>query len=271
MTMRRVFPLLLACAALSCVSPELQAVKIIAHRGASWDAPENTVPSVELGFERGADAVEIDVYLSADGRVVAIHDADTKRVTGVRLEVEQSTVAELQKLDAGSWKGAQWAGTTIPTLEEVLDAVPDRGRLVIEIKGGEEVVPAVEAVLDASGKRRQAMIIAFSYPVIRAAKQRMPDVPSFWLYGFSRREAKAWGNPSLEDLLAKAVDAQLDGLNLRADGPFDKAFVDSVHAAGMRLLVWTENDPASARRLVEQGVDAITTDRPAFLRRELGL
>src|SRR5438034_6344625 len=109
-------------------------MKIIAHRGASHDAPENTLAAVHLAWQQNADAVEIDVHLSKDGKLVVIHDATTKRTCGVSHKVRELTLAELKSLDAGKWKGRQWVGETIPTLDEVLDIVPKGRGLVIEMK-----------------------------------------------------------------------------------------------------------------------------------------
>src|SRR3954468_15593010 len=114
---------------------------IIAHRGASRDAPENTLAAVRLAWAQHADAVEIDVHLTRDGRLAVIHDPDTQRTTGVPRIVAQSTFAELSELDAGAWKNARFAGEKIPALEDVLAVVPDGKRLFVEIKGGPEVVP----------------------------------------------------------------------------------------------------------------------------------
>ncbi len=249
---------------------EARGLEIIAHRGASHDAPENTLPSIELGYEHGADAVEIDIYLTKDGRIVAIHDRDTARVAGTRLEVRRATLAELKELDVGRWKGAEWADTRIPTLDEVLEKVPAGKRLVIEIKCGAEVVPELERVLDASGKRASVSLIGFSFTVIREAKKRLPDIPAYWLYGFSAQEKALWGIVGLDTLIQRAKGAGLDGLDLNARGPFDKAFIDKLGEAGLKLLVYTVNDVTLARRLAEMGVAGITTDRPAWLRERLG-
>src|SRR5438445_6957075 len=109
-------------------------MEIIAHRGASYDAPENTLASVKLAWEQKADAVEIDVHLSKDGSIVVIHDANTSKVAGVRKRVSDQTLAELKGLDVGRWKGPKWASERIATLDEVLATVPERKRLFIEIK-----------------------------------------------------------------------------------------------------------------------------------------
>ena len=99
------------------VAKSCPGVEIIAHRGASHLAPENTLASVELAWKRGADAVEIDIWLTKDGRIVAIHDEDTERTTGRKWVIADHTLAELRRLDAGSWKDESYAGEPIPILE----------------------------------------------------------------------------------------------------------------------------------------------------------
>ncbi|MEX2300950.1 MAG: glycerophosphodiester phosphodiesterase [Bryobacterales bacterium] len=245
------------------------AVEIVAHRGASHDAPENTLPAAKLGWERNADAVEVDIYLTRDGKIAVIHDDNTKRTAGVDKRIDEQTLAELKSLDAGSWKGQQWAGTRIPALDEVLAAIPSGKRLFIEIKCGPEVLPELEAALDRSGKHAQVVIISFGYPVVEQAKKRFRTIPVYWLYGFSEREKKGYGDPSLGDLIAKAKAAGLDGLDVNFRGPFGKEFVEQLSAEGMKLYVYTVNESADASRLAEIGVAGITTDRPAYLRETL--
>ena len=104
-------------------------VEIIAHRGASHDAPENTLESVKLGWVQGADAVEVDVYLSKDGYIVLHHDGSTKKLAGVDRKVVDQTLAELQQLDVGSWKGDKWKDVRIPKLADVLSTIPEGRRL----------------------------------------------------------------------------------------------------------------------------------------------
>ena len=113
-------------------------VEIIAHRGASYLAPENTMSSVLLGWEKQAD-VEVDVHLSEDGHVVVIHDASTKHITGMDLEVKGTTLEELRELDFGSHKGPEFTGERIPLLSEVLATIPPGRKLYVEIKCGKEI------------------------------------------------------------------------------------------------------------------------------------
>ena len=242
------------------------AVEIVAHRGASHDAPENTLPAVKLGWEQGADAVEIDIHATRDGKIVAIHDKDTWRVTGQRGVVAEMHFDQLRLLDAGAWKGAQWSGTRIPTLAQVLETVPPGGKLVVEIKCSRDVLPELSRVLDASGKRDQVMLIAFDYDTIRAAKRSMPDLPSYWLYGFSESEAASYGVRSEEDLIQRVQEAALDGLDVRHSGEWTGGLAATLRKLGKALYVYTVNDAEQARRLRDLGVTGITTDRPAFIR-----
>src|SRR3954468_21594878 len=99
-------------------------MEIIAHRGASWEAPENTLSAVKLAWEQGADAVEVDVQLSRDKRVVVIHDDDTRKIAGLKKKVAEQTWEDLQKLDVGRWKAARWTGERLADLDQVLATVP---------------------------------------------------------------------------------------------------------------------------------------------------
>ena len=117
-------------------------IKIIAHRGASHLAPENTLASVELAWRLGADAVEVDVRLTRDGRIVAIHDPTTDRTAGIHLEVAATHSSHLRRLDVGRYKHPRFAGERIPYLEEVLQTVPPGRQLFVEIKCGPQILPA---------------------------------------------------------------------------------------------------------------------------------
>jgi len=232
-------PLLLAVLA--------QGVEIVAHRGASHDAPENSLEAFRLGWEQ-ADTNELDVHLSRDGRLVVIHDASTKRTAKVDKPVVEQTFEELK-------------GLGVPALEEVVAGVPAGKRLFIEIKCGPEALPELARVLKDRAPERFA-IIAFNADTLRKAKKQHPAIPVYWLAGY-KAETK------LEDLLAKAKAEGFDGLDLNHQFPIDAAFVKRIHDAGLKLHVWTVNDAAVARRLAAAGVDGLTTDRPAWLRARL--
>jgi glycerophosphoryl diester phosphodiesterase len=245
------------------------AVEIIGHRGASHDAPENTLSSFKLGYEQKADADELDIYLTKDGKVVVIHDGMTARTAGVTNRVADSTLEELRRLDVGKfgpWKGRGFS-EKIPLLEEVLPLIPEGKRLFIEIKCGPEVLPELEKVLQRGGKKsEQTVIIGFGYETMQQAKARFPKLQVYWL---ASGNSKTKQHPPIEELILKAKAAKLDGLDLSSDFPIDAAFVESVHKAGLKLYTWTVDDPEVARQEAAAGVDGITTNRAGWLREQL--
>lgn len=243
-------------------------MEIVAHRGASHLAPENTVAAAQLAWRKHADAVEVDVHLSQDGRVVVIHDGSTKRTGGLELEVAETPAERLRELDVGSFKDEAFAGARIPLLQEIIATVPDNRRLFVEIKCGPEAVSPLESVIESSGKREQIVIIGFDFETVKAAKRLMPDVPTYWLVGTKKdEETDAWipHDPKLADQVASSG---LDGLNVHWAG-VTAEFAARVQALGVPLYVWTVDDVAEARRLAKLGVAGITTNRPGWLRRRL--
>jgi glycerophosphoryl diester phosphodiesterase len=265
----RFMKLFIAVASLSLFAGSMFAVDIVAHRGASWDAPENTLAAMKLGWEQGADGVELDLHLSKDGKIVVIHDFDTKRIGGVDKKVVDQNFAELRKLDMGSWKGARWAGEPVPIFDEVLATVPEGKRIFIEIKVGPEILPELGRALKRSGKKpEQLVIISFRYDTMEASKKRFPKLQHYWLHSY-RKDKETGEYPKIEDLIASAKAANLDGLNLNHNFPADKEFGQKVKDAGLGLYVWTVNDVEIAKRWIAAGVEGITTDRPAWLREQL--
>lgn len=255
----------------SIQSADAQQVQLVSHRGESEDAPENTLASVNLAWERGIPGAEVDVYLTADGHLIAMHDANTRRTTGVDRQVRESTLAELQELEAGSWKGARWAGEPIPTLEQILRTVPDDRELFIEVKDDAEAIPAVERAIQLYARNPANMvIISFQADAVAESKRRMPELRAYYLSSFRRdADTGAW-SPTVEELIERAQELNADALNLSANGPIDAEFVRKVKEAGLGMYVWTVNDPEVARCMIDAGVDGITTDRAAALREELG-
>jgi len=245
-------------------------VQIVAHRGESADAPENTLAAFRLAWERGVEAIELDVHQAADGALVVIHDADTERTTGVRKIVKESALEDLESLDAGSWKGGDWAGEPIPTLDEALATVPENGVCFVEIKVGPEAVPAlVESVRNSGLSPEQVVIISFHADTIAETKRRLPALRAYFLSGFRQDEATGAWSPTVEELIATAREIKADALNVSYRGPIDETFVRKVRDAGLGFYVWTVDDAGEARRLVELGVDGITTNRAAWLREQL--
>jgi glycerophosphoryl diester phosphodiesterase len=234
-------------------------VKVVAHRGASHQAPENTLASVELAWRLGADAVEVDVHLTQDGRIVAIHDPTTDRTAGTHLEIAATHSSHLRRLDVGRYKHPRFAGERIPYLEEALQTVGPGRQLFVEIKCGPEILPPLAETIAASGKRSQTVLLGFDLDTMKAAKKMMPDVPAFWLC--DKRLLTSYDR----SIARKAKAGGVDGLDVHWSG-ITRRFIRTVKAAGLQLYIWTVDDPAQAVRLKAMGADGITTNCPGRLK-----
>lgn len=230
-------------------------LRVVAHRGASDVAPENTLAAVDLAWRLGADAVEVDVRLTADRRVVVIHDPTTDRTAGVHLEVAATDSRHLRELDVGRHRHPCFAGERIPYLEEVLETIPTGRQLFIDIKCGPEILVPLGEAVTASGKRAQVAVLGFDLDTLRTVKRMGPNVPAYWLRA-KRRFASYAGS-----LARQARAASMDGLDVHWSG-VTRHFIQAVRTAGLQLQVWTVDDPAHALRLQAQGVDGITTNCP---------
>ncbi len=243
---------------------------IIAHRGESFDAPENTLASVNLAWERGAEAVEVDVHISRDNHVVVIHDAKTKRIGGRNKKVKSQTLVQLKELDVGSWKSDKYTGEQIPTLKEVLETVPTGRKLIIEVKSDIKTIPYLKKNVENSGlKNDQIEIISFNYGVVAEAKRILPNHKVLFLADLDYNAYTKLRSSSVEKLISKAKYANLDGLNVWAGKILTKEFAQKIKSAELLLYVWTVNDPKKAKELVSWGIDGITTDRAKWMRDKL--
>ncbi len=244
-------------------------MEIIAHRGASWDAPENTLAAIRIAWAQAADAVELDLRLSRDGELVLMHDPNTRRTAGCDQLVAAQSSAELQALDAGLWKGAAWAGERIPLLSAALAALPRGRRLFLELKiGPEALLPLRSELRNAGTDLSQIVFLAFDHAMVSALRKGFPTAHVHWLVGRNSFEC-ADPPAALASVVAQARAAGADGLGLDCRIPLSTASVAAIAAAGLQLVVWTVDEPALARRLVRVGVRRITTNRPAFLRASL--
>jgi glycerophosphoryl diester phosphodiesterase len=219
-----------------------------------------------LGWEKGAD-VEVDVFLTGDNRIVAIHDSTTKRTAGPELEVAETTASELRKLDVGKYKAEKYAGEKIPFLDDIVGTIPPGRKLYVEIKCGQEILPHLHRLIGDSGKMSQIVIIGFDLETVTASKKLIP-VPTYWLKGTAKdKETEEWipHDPNLVDI---ARDNGLDGIDVHYAG-VTKELVAAAGSLGQKLYVWTVDDPVEAARLAELGVAGITTNRPGWLREQL--
>ncbi|MHA7264646.1 glycerophosphodiester phosphodiesterase [Arthrobacter sp. TMN-37] len=242
---------------------------VIAHRGASADAPENTLPAVDLGAAVKADFVEIDVQRTLDGELVVIHDTTLGRTTDVEAKfparapyrVADFTYAEISTLDAGSWFGAGFEGTPVPTLQQVLDTLHGRAGLLLEVKSPElypGIAGQIAAALDSEGwlnadaRAGRLVVQSFNWDFMREFNALAPEVPAGLL----------GGPPAAEEYAELSTWAdQINPSHTRVT----EEFVATVHQYGMETWPYTIDDPDRMRALAALGVDGIITNKPALL------
>jgi len=231
---------------------------VVAHRGASALAPEHTIAAYEKAIEAGADALELDVRLSADDQVVVIHDATLDRTTDGSGPVHERTLQQLKRLDAGAWFGEAFRGQRIQTLTELLERFRDRVGFTVELKGGSDFYPGIEervlTFLQIYDVLDRSLVVSFDHPALKKLKGLDRDV---------RVGALVTGR--LLDPTALAPPGILDAVCLRAELTTERE-VELVRKAGLEVYVWVVNEPLLARRLAGWGVRGLITDRPDLLR-----
>ncbi len=247
----------------------LQAQSIVAHRGASYDAPQNTIPAFELAFKKGADFIEGDFHLTKDKRVVCFHDNETSKIADKKLIIKHSTWEELKRLDVGIKKGKKWQGLRMPLLEDVIEKVPPGKGIFIEIKSGIETVPYIQKIISASKlKSSQVYFISFKKEVLIKCKELMPSVKTLWLVSLKKKGGKV--NYSAIQLLetVKKIKADAVGTSFLAS-EVTAENVKLLQDSGIEWNVWTVNKPEDGKLLKDTGVNFITTDRPLLIRKSL--
>ncbi|YCM42197.1 glycerophosphodiester phosphodiesterase [Verrucomicrobiaceae bacterium 227] len=239
---------------------------IVAHRGASADAPENTMAAFNEAWRQGADAIEGDFRLTKDGRIVTIHDDTTKRTSTKNLLVAGTDWATLKTLDAGSWKGAQWSSEKFPLLSEVLAGMPKGKGIFIEIKCGPEIVPRLfEVLAESKTTLEQITVISFNKDVIRAVKKREPKITANWLSGF-KKEKDGTYSPDLNSTIATLKAIGANGLGAQALPEFAHDLGKSLRKNKFGYHVWTVDAAETGRHYVAAGVQSVTTNKPKLMR-----
>src|SRR5215208_560478 len=230
---------------------------IFAHRGASAHAPENTLAAFELALLQNADAIELDVKLSADGRAVVIHDSTVDRTTGSHGRVKDLSFAQLRSLDAGSFFSENYRGEQIPSLEEVFEIVGKHAFINVELTNyttpRDSLVETVCMLVKQFGLQERVMFSSFFAWNLSKARAYLPEVPrgllafDGWLGAWARSFGFNFGKYQALHPYCKDVTSQQ---------------VQRVHRLNRRIHVWTVNAADDMRRLFHWGVDAIFTDDP---------
>jgi glycerophosphoryl diester phosphodiesterase len=228
-------------------------VQIMAHRGSSKAAPENTMAAIRKAIDDGADWVEIDVQETADGEVVLFHDSDFMKLAGVDLKIWDATLDDLQEIDIGSWFAPEFRDERVPTLAEVLDACKGKIRVNIELKYYGHDVQLEQRVADIVASREMdSDVIAMSLKMdgVRKMKAIRPE----WRVGLLMSVAAG-------DL--KQVEADFLAVNA---GFANRRLIRTAHESGREVYVWTVNDAPTMSSMISRGADGLLTDRPALAR-----
>jgi glycerophosphoryl diester phosphodiesterase len=251
---------------------------VIGHRGYCQFAPENTLPSFQLAMRAGADLVELDYRLSADGVPIVIHDRELNRTTDAtrkwrrkRVKVAAKTAAEIQALDAGKWFADGFAGTRIPLLSEALHAIQGHAVALIERKAGDAA--SCFRLLREKGLINHVVIQSFDWEYLRQFHEKEPHQllaalgPAHILaggkrpLGIVRRLNRAW-----------LIQAQKSGAKIVVWSPkVSKGSIRLAHSKGLKVWVYTINNARLAKRLLRAGVDGIITDNPALIWKVMAL
>jgi len=239
---------------------------IIAHRGESYDAPENTLASINLAWKRDADGVEIDVQLTKDKKIVLIHDKTTLRTGGKYKRIASNNYDEILKIDVGKFKANKWENERIPLLDVVIDTIPRNKILFVEIKSDEKIIKPLKNLIEQKNiNPDQIKFIGFNIYMMELIKKSCPEFESYWIIG-----GKFYKNKSnLKETITKCKSAELDGLDAQARKYLNKDVIHSVKNSSLKIYTWTVDDPERAKQLYLAGINGITTNKAAWLKNKL--
>lgn len=244
-------------------------VLVVAHRGASAYAPENTLEAFNKAWELGADAIEGDFHMTNDNRIVCIHDDNTREVSGESLNVAESDFETLRSLDVSRHFKQGYENVKMPNLEEVLASVPEDKSIFIELKGDNWKVPLFLKILESSNlKQEQIVILSFEPGVLSTIEKEKPDLTTVLLVSQKSNFTGAL-KPSLDDILNWARTIQCDGISLKAHPLLGLDYGERIHNAGYSFHVWTVDEPAWAIEMASRGAASITTNKPDVIRAAL--
>ncbi|HST19515.1 MAG TPA: glycerophosphodiester phosphodiesterase family protein [Blastocatellia bacterium] len=259
---------------------------VIAHRGASGLAPENTLAAFKIAIALGADGIEMDVQLSADNRVIVMHDARVNRTTNATGNIADFTTDQLVRLDAGAWfdrrlalrprvramaerasnsargNGLRFSGEPVPTLEAALALLAPAGlrRIYIELKGDQKaqqpLLEATVALVRGFHIEQSATLLSFDHKIVKQVKQYAPDIRTAATFSIAGR-----GSANARSIIDSAARADADEVALHY-GLATRRAVEALHESGLAVSVWTANSKLVMRRLAACGVDSIMTNFP---------
>lgn len=235
---------------------------IVGHRGFASIAPENTLVSYAEAIRAGAQFVECDVHLTADGVPVVVHDSNLKRTTGFDAEVRDVDSRLISQLDAGSWKSPVYAGERVPTLEQLLALTLGKAVLAIELKAAEMEDKVKTALENAGAKPSDVIIFAWEPKTLSRMRELEPELSTIYLV-----EKMPTGGK--ERLFKDAEGSGATGLGMNHT-LVDEAFIRDAHARDLEVFAWTVNEPKRMRQLAAWGIDTLISDDPALAIQTVG-
>lgn len=238
----------------------MKRINIIAHRGASASAMENTLKAFKAAWVEGADGIEGDFLLSADKQIICFHDLNGRRLLGKEIAIKSQSLAALRKLSESAQPPFY-----LPTLKEVIATIPPNKKFYIELKSGAHIVPYLYKELQNGALPvQQLMIISFRKAVIREVKKRMPDVKTCWIRSLSRSRKTGEIQPNVKDLIPILKEIGADGLSTNHNY-VTKALVEELADASFEHHCWTVDKRQRALLIAQTGCQSITTNSPQKL------
>ena len=228
--------------------------KVMAHRGASTETPENTMAAFQKAIDDMADYIELDVQLTSDGEVIVMHDSNAYRTTGVDENIVNMTYKEVRRLDAGSWYSDEYKGEKVPGLREVLELAQGKIKLNIELKpadNSEELARKTVALIEKYNMENDCVITSFSSSALSAAKSCDENIRVGYILSAAYGEYYDMKN--------------IDFFSVNA-AFLSKRTIDAIHNSGKQVYAWTVNNKDSIKNLTNKGVDGVITDNPVLAR-----
>ena len=222
--------------------------------------------SIRLAMEEKADGVEFDIRRTRDGKAAVIHDDNAIRTTGMNAVISDISMAELQLVDAGCWKGPRWRGETVPELSTILNLLPKDRMAFVEIKCGMEILPVLKTVVPTAAA--QVLFVGFSLETMALVKHEFPSCTVLWNLELRKDVLGVW-RPEVSEMIERVQEAGIDGVGLGYGAAIDRERVPRLHEAGLELFVWTVDDVEQAKNLRSLNVDFLATNRPGWLRENL--
>lgn len=245
-------------------------IQVIAHRGASAYAPENTISAFKKAFELGIDILEIDVHQTKDRELVVLHDGTVNRTTNGTGKVKNTTFEELRKLDAGSWFSKDFIGEKIPSLKEVFEITPDSIVLLIEIKKGSETYPGIEnrviQLISEYNLKERVILKSFDDKILQEFKNIDPEIPRLKVFVGQISFLRIVIDYSLN--FGSVLDNDVQYIQAHWLG-ITKCLIDKAHKRGYKVYVWDVNNEKRMKDLILMGIDGIETDYPDKLKKIL--